>query len=86
MYAGTLNSANQGMVLLLSYALGLGVPFLLMAVGVGQFMRLFGRMKKYVGIVDKVAGAIMIVLGVMMVTNTLILIPGYLRFMNRFAL
>jgi len=86
MYAGTLGNAAQGVWLLLAYALGLGVPFLLMAAGAGQFMRFSQRFKRYVGLVEKISGAVMVVLGVMVFTDTLILIPGYLSFLNRFAL
>ncbi len=85
-YAGTLDNAAQGVWLLSAYALGLGVPFLLMAAGVGQFMRFFQRFKKYAGLVDKISGAVMVALGIMVFTDTLILIPGYFAFLNRFAL
>jgi len=85
-YAGTLEQSMQGMGLLLAYALGLGVPFLLVAAGIGPFMRLFQRFKSYVGVVEKVSGAVMAVLGILVFTDSLILIPGYLSFFNRFAL
>ena len=85
-YAGTLDSTAQGIWLLSAYAIGLGVPFLLMAAGVGQFMRFFQRFKKYVGLIDKISGAVLVVLGIMVFTDTLIIIPGYLSFLNRFAL
>lgn len=85
-YAGTLDNTAQGIWLLTAYAMGLGIPFLLMAAGVGQFMRFFQRFKKYVGLVDKISGAVMVILGIMVFTDTLILIPGYLSFLNRFAL
>jgi len=86
MYAGTLGNTAQGVWLLLAYSVGLGVPFLLMAAGVSHFMRLFQRFKKHMGLVEKISGAIMVVLGIMVYTNTLILIPGYLSFFNRFTL
>lgn len=86
MYAGTLDNAAQGVWLLTAYAMGLGLPFLLMAVGAGQFMRFFQRFKKYIGLVEKISGAVMVVLGIMVYTNTLVLIPGYLTFLNRFSL
>jgi len=86
MYAGTLDNAAQGMWLLLAYSIGLGIPFILMAVGIGQFMRFLQRFKRYVGLVEKISAVVMIVLGVMIFTDTLILIPGYLSFFNRFAL
>lgn len=86
MYAGTLENTTQGIWLLLAYAMGLGVPFLLTAAGVAHFMRLFQRFKKHMGLVEKISGAVMVVLGIMVYTNTLILIPGYLSFFNRFTL
>jgi len=86
MYAGTLNNAGQGVGLLAAYAMGLGVPFLLMAVGIGQFFGFCQRFKRYVGLVEKVSGAVMVVLGILVYSDALVLIPGYLTFLNRFAL
>lgn len=85
-YAGTLNSAAQGEGLLAAYALGLGLPFLLMAAGVGHFFRFFQRFKRHVGLVEKLSGAVMVVLGILVYSDALVLIPGYLSFLNRFAL
>ncbi len=85
-YAGTLEQSAQGMGLLLAYALGLGVPFMLVAAGVGPFVRLLHRFKRYVGVIEKASGAVMAVLGVLVFTDSLILIPGYLTLFNRFAL
>ena len=86
MYAGTLANVTQGILLLAIYALGLGIPFLLTAFGVNQFLRFFYRMKNYIGILEKVTGVIMIAIGLLIFTNNLILIPGYLPFLNKFAL
>lgn len=86
MYAGTLGQVQQGIVLLLVYSLGLGIPFILMAAAIGSFMRFFKWLKRWTGVLEKISGAVMVVLGVMIWTNTLILIPGYLGFLNRFAL
>jgi cytochrome c-type biogenesis protein len=84
-YAGTLSSAAQGVWLLGAYAMGLGLPFLLMAAGMGHFFRFFQRFKRHVGFVEKISGAVMVVLGIMVYSNTLVLIPGYLSILNRFA-
>jgi cytochrome c-type biogenesis protein len=56
-----------------------------MAAGIGHFFRFFQRFKRYVGLVEKASGAVMVVLGIMIYSNTLVLIPGYLTFLNRFA-
>jgi cytochrome c-type biogenesis protein len=85
-YAGTLEKASQGMFLLLIYSMGMGIPFLLTALGVNKFFVYFNRIKKYLGLLEKITGVIMVILGGMIFTNTLILIPGYLTFFNRFSL
>lgn len=84
-YAGTLEKVDQGILLLLVYALGMGIPFLLTAVGVNRFFRIFSRMKKHLGLIEKASGLVMVLLGIMIVTNKLVLIPGYLAFLNGFA-
>lgn len=85
-YAGTLEKVNQGVLLLLVYSLGMGIPFLLTAIGINKFFNLFKRIKKYLGILEISTGIILIILGLMIFTNKLILIPGYFSFLNKFAL
>jgi len=85
-YAGTLEKVNQGVVLLLFYSLGLGVPFLLTAFGINYFWRFFKRIKKYMGLLEVTSGVIMVILGVMIYSNKLFLIQSWLPFLNKFAL
>jgi cytochrome c-type biogenesis protein len=85
-FAGTLEHVNQGILLLSVYSLGLGIPFLLTAFGVNQFFRFFNRIKRHLGLLEKITGGIMILLGLLIFFDKLILIPGYLSFLNKFAL
>lgn len=85
-YAGTLEKVNQGVFLLAAYSLGLGIPFLLTAIGIHRFWGFFSRIKKYLRILEIGGGAVMVILGVMIFTNKLVLIPGLLPFLNKFAL
>ena len=85
-YAGTLEKVYQGVFLLLMYSLGLGIPFLLTAIGINQFHRFFNRIKKYMRVLEVTSGIVMVILGLMIFTNKLILIPGLLPFLNKFAL
>jgi cytochrome c-type biogenesis protein len=85
-FAGTLEHVNQGIFLLSVYSLGLGIPFLLTAFGVNQFFRFFNRIKRHLGLLEKITGVIMVLLGLLIFFNKLILIPGYLSFLNKFAL
>jgi cytochrome c-type biogenesis protein len=85
-YAGTLEKVNQGVFLLFIYSVGLGIPFLLTAIGINQFWRFFNRIKKYLRLLEVTSGAVMVIFGLMIFTNKLILIPGLLPFLNKFAL
>ncbi len=85
-YAGTLENVKKGIILLLIYSMGLGIPFLLTAFGVNQFFGFFDRIKRHLGLIDKVSGFIMVILGLLIFSNKLVLIPGYLWFLNKLAL
>ncbi len=84
-YASTLENVNSGMFLLLIYSLGMGIPFLLTALGITRFYGFFDKIKKYLRHIEIGTGVIMVVLGIMIFFNKLVLIPGYLTFLNRFA-
>lgn len=85
-FAGTLEKVSQGVMLLFIYSLGLGIPFLLTALAINRFWGFFGRIKKYLRLLEVTGGAIMVALGLLIYTNRLILIPGYLTFLSKFAM
>jgi cytochrome c-type biogenesis protein len=85
-FAGTLDHVHQGVLLLSVYSLGLGIPFLLTSLGVNQFFKFFDRIKRHLGLLEKIAGGIMVIIGLLIFFNKLIVIPGYLPFLNKFAL
>ena len=61
----------QGMVMLLCYSLGLGIPFVLSAVLIDYLKSAFDWIKKYYNIINTVSGALLIFIGVMMATGSL---------------
>jgi len=85
-FAGTLDHVHQGVLLLSVYSLGLGIPFVLTSLGVNQFFKFFDRIKRHLGLLEKIAGGIMVIIGLLIFFNKLIVIPGYLPFLNKFAL
>ena len=85
-YAGTLGQVDKGIWLLLVYSLGLGLPFFLSAIGIKHFFRFFNRIKKHLGLIEKISGAILVIMGILIFTNSLVLIQAYLPFLNKFAL
>ena len=79
MLASQQGSAMMGTLMLLSYSLGLGVPFLLSAVLIDQLKGAFTFIKKNYGIINKVCGALLILVGVLMATG---LLTRFLNTMN----
>jgi len=76
----------QGMFLLAIYSAGLAIPFLLTALGVGKFIKFYGRFRKHMQAVEIASGVLLIGIGVLMATHKLTLLSGYLSFLNRFTL
>ncbi|GAA3765622.1 cytochrome c biogenesis protein CcdA [Microbacterium kribbense] len=62
-------SASRGAVLGLAYSLGLGIPFLLIALGFGWATQSVAFLRRHIRFVNLVGGALLIVLGVLMVTG-----------------
>ena len=77
--AATQAGLGRGMLLLAIYALGLAVPFLLTAVALDRFLVWFQRFRPYIVWVDRIAGTLLIVLGILLVTDSFTLLAGYLR-------
>jgi cytochrome c-type biogenesis protein len=62
-------SVERGMLLMGFYAVGLGVPFLLTALFLRQAMGLLSGMKRHMGAIEKTMGALLLVVGVLMLTG-----------------
>ncbi len=73
--AGTLTA---GVGLLAVYALGLAVPFLAAALLLDPFMRFSRRFRRFLPWVERVAGALLLVAGILMVTGLYTVLNGYL--------
>lgn len=69
MLAANQSELSTGMVLLSAYSLGLAVPFLLSAVLLERFLSFFQRFKRNLGRVNRVAGVLLIIVGVLMLTG-----------------
>jgi cytochrome c-type biogenesis protein len=62
-------SAGRGAFLTLGYCLGLGVPFLLTAVGFRRALGVFAVVKRHYAVVVRVGGAMLVVVGLLLVTG-----------------
>lgn len=63
--------AVEGMLMLLSYSLGLGIPFILSAVLIDYLKSAFQWIKTHYYIINKVSGGLLIFIGILMATGTL---------------
>lgn len=71
--------------LLLSYAIGLGVPFLAVGLFVSQASQWINKYAEKLEIVNKVFGFILVILGILVVTQDLSLITNF-GFLNNFLI
>ncbi len=61
----------EGMLMLLSYSLGLGIPFILSAVLIDYLKSAFNLIKRNYKTINLVSGCLLVVIGIMMATGTL---------------
>ncbi|AEQ51819.1 cytochrome c biogenesis CcdA family protein [Pelagibacterium halotolerans] len=67
--AANQQTAWEGASLLAVYSAGLGVPFILAALALGPFLSFFEGFKKHLGTVEKVMGALLVVVGILFLTG-----------------
>jgi cytochrome c-type biogenesis protein len=60
-----------GAQLLIVYSLGMGIPFIIIGLAWGAIMPLWKTINKYLGIISIVSGALLIILGILILTDNL---------------
>lgn len=79
MIAGSEASVGRGVALLAAYSAGLAVPFLLSALLLERFFTFFQRFRSKLGLINRIAGVLLIVVGVMLLTGWFQTLAGYLE-------
>jgi cytochrome c-type biogenesis protein len=80
--AAASDTIARGVLLLAVYSAGLAVPFLLTALGIGQFLRFYQRFRKYLHAVELFSGALLLFVGGLVFVNKLTWLAGKLSFLN----
>jgi cytochrome c-type biogenesis protein len=62
------NTVGQAMFLSMGYSIGLGIPFLLLALAVEQTIPLVKRLRKYIRIFQIASGVLIIAIGLLMIS------------------
>jgi cytochrome c-type biogenesis protein len=84
--AAASDTVARGVLLLAAYSAGLAVPFLLTALGVGQFLSFYKRFRSYLHAVEVFSGGLLLFVGGLIFMNKLTWLSGKLWFLNRFSL
>lgn len=71
MLASSSGTALRGLMLLVCYSLGLGLPFLISALLLEQLSGLFRWIKAHYGVINRVCGLFLIVIGIVMALGLL---------------
>ena len=61
----------EGSLMLLTYSMGLGVPFLVSALLIDQLKGTFNWVKSHYSVINKVCGGFLVAMGILMATGTL---------------
>jgi len=84
--ASTKSTLIDGVFLLATYSLGLGIPFLITSLALNRFLGFYGRFKRHFRAVEIASGALVTAVGVLILTNNLARMASWFSFLNRFAL
>lgn len=78
--AGQAATLRQGVLLLLIYSLGLGLPFLLLGLGLNQVSTILRWLKPHLGKIEVATGVLMMVVGIAIFFNMLLQLNTYFHF------
>ncbi len=76
--AGAQETALDGALLLLTYGAGMTIPFVLAALFVGPFMHLMRRFRRFMPVVEKSMGVLLVVFAILIGTNSMNIIAGWM--------
>ena len=78
MLASQQGTMAQGMLLLVLYTLGLGIPFLISAILIEKLQTAFSWIKRHYQWITRISGALLILVGILMMTGLLGAMVGLL--------
>jgi len=79
LYASTTDSMLTGIQLLTSYSMGIGLPLFITALAIDSFLNYFKKIKGYMYGISMASGIFLVLVGVMLYTNSLTLLTSALE-------
>lgn len=77
-YAASASDLRRGLLLLGAYSFGLAVPFVAASVALGSFFALFQKLRRYLAVVNHIAGGVLVLVGILMITDRFALLATWL--------
>ena len=77
LYASTTETLMDGIILLVFYSVGLGLPFFGAAIGIDRFLVLFKRVRGYLGVVQAMSGALLVLFGFLVYDNSMAMLTSF---------
>ncbi|MDD7793308.1 cytochrome c biogenesis CcdA family protein [Clostridium sp. 'White wine YQ'] len=81
-YSGSESTLSKGILLLISYSIGLALPFLLTSMALDKFIKYKNKLFKLMPIITFISGLLLIVIGYLMFTNKFNILNKYSNFIN----
>src|SRR6476661_1994462 len=78
-YTAATADLSRGLPLLLAYSLGLALPFLVAAVAVERFLETVTKLRPHLARVSQVSGALLVIVGVLMMFDYFTVMATYLQ-------
>jgi len=75
--AGTSGAVSTGVTLLAAYSAGLALPFLLASLALGAFLAGVRRFRPWIPVVERTAGILLVVVGVLVLTDSMAILNAY---------
>ena len=72
------NTLTEGIFLLITYSIGLGIPFVLAGYYMGNFLIFSKKARKFISTIQKTSGVILVLTGILILTSKLQTIGFYL--------
>ena len=87
--AASSETVTYGIVLLMLYSAGLGIPFLLAAYAINGFMRFLSKIRNYIRVIEIFTGVLLVIFGILILTNRIqelaFFFIKYLPFLTQFG-
>ncbi len=76
--AAATQDITKGIILLISYSIGLGIPFLLAGLLIHKFFEYFKTIQKYFRVITLVGGILLVIIGILLITGYFTTISSFL--------